>query len=96
MFDEENRSELNVRKRLIPLIYVLTLIVGIAYTFQISASPIMSIADICHLLLIIVVVGGLEKLADKELLERIRENVSRKRLQFTVERNIGKIIGLYH
>ena len=36
-----------------------------------------------------------EKLADKELLERIRENVSRKRLQFTVERNIGKIIRLY-
>ncbi len=36
-----------------------------------------------------------EKLSDKNLLKKIRENVLRKRLQFTFERNIDKIIDFY-
>jgi glycosyltransferase involved in cell wall biosynthesis len=36
-----------------------------------------------------------ERLADDNLLQRVRENVLRKRLQFTFERNIGKITDLY-
>ena len=48
------------KKWLIPLIYALTLFVDIAYTFQISLrSPAITVADIIHLILIIVVVGGL-------------------------------------
>jgi len=48
------------RKWLIPLIYILTLLVDIAYTFQISLhSPTITVADIIHLILIIAVVGGL-------------------------------------
>jgi len=48
------------RRWLIPLIYVLTLFVDIAYTFQISLqSPAVTVADLTHLFLIIMVVGGL-------------------------------------
>ncbi len=36
-----------------------------------------------------------EMLSDKNLLKEVQENVLRKRLQFTFERNIGKIIDLY-
>lgn len=36
-----------------------------------------------------------DKLSDKNLLEKVQKNVLRKRLQFTFERNIGKIIDLY-
>jgi spore maturation protein CgeB len=36
-----------------------------------------------------------EKLANKELLSRIQKTVLEKRYQFTVERNIHRIIALY-
>jgi len=36
-----------------------------------------------------------EKLSDKNLLKNIRENIMRKRLQFTFEKNVDKIIDLY-
>ena len=36
-----------------------------------------------------------QKLSDRNLLKKVQENVLRKRLHFTFEKNIGKVIDLY-